>query len=233
MLSGAGWFEYLLLLFRGERPSAADTNLLERLAVALAHPGIRDALVRAAMNSGVSQATHAATLMTALAVGSGQYGGSEDVAGALRLWDRCGTALRDWNNALAHREPPLRADIWPAMEHAPGFDPHGERCATPVLQTLDVLADLSPGPALRWLRESRAALEQAAGAPLAMTGVAAAAFLDLGLDEHRAVMLFLILRLPGAAVQALEQRERGWRQFPFFGPHIHLTDDPGPHGGAA
>lgn len=227
LLPHAGWFEYLLLLFRGERPSAAEAALLERLAVAVAHPGVRDASVRAAMNSGVSQATHAATLMTALAVGSGLYGGSEEVAVCLRLWAALGMDLPGWQAALAAREAPERADIWRPLEHAPGFDPNGESCPTPVRQTLELLAAVSPGQALSWLQEHRQALESAAGAPLAMTGVIAAACHDLQLDEHRAAMLVLMLRLPGAAVQALEQRERGWRQFPFFGRHIHLTDDPG------
>lgn len=231
LLPQAGWFEYLLLMFRGERPSPAEAVLLERLAVAIAHPGPRDAGVRAAMNSGVSQATHAATLMTALAVGSGLYGGSEEVAACLRLWAELELDLPGWQAALARREVPERADIWRPMEHAPGFDPNGESCPTPVRQTLELLAGLSPGPALSWLQAHRPALETAAGAPLAMTGVIAAACHDLDLDEHQAAMLTLMLRLPGAAVQALEQRQRGWRQFPFFGRHIRLTDDPGPRHG--
>ena len=233
LLPRAGWFEYVLLLFRGERASAAEAALLERLAVAIAHPGVRDASVRAAMNGGVSKATHAATLMAAMAIGSGQYGGSEEVAACLRLWAVLDRDLPGWQAALARRETPERADIWLPLEHAPGFDPNGESCPMPVRQTLEVLAALSPGPALAWLREQRAVLEAAAGAPLAMTGVIAAAFRDLRLDEHQAAMLTLMLRLPGAAVQALEQRERGWRQFPFFGNHIHLANDPGRRDGGA
>jgi hypothetical protein len=72
--------------------------------------------------------------------------------------------------ALARRETPERADIWLPLEHAPGFDPNGESCPMPVRQTLEVLAALSPGPALAWLREQRAVLEAAAGAPLARVG---------------------------------------------------------------
>jgi len=41
-------------------------------------------------------------------------------------------------------------------------------------------------------------------------------------------MLFLLLRLPGAAAHALEQKEHGWRKYPFFGDGLTLTDDPGP-----
>jgi citrate synthase len=63
--------------------------------------------------------------------------------------------------------------------------------------------------------------------PLAMTGVAAAAFFDLEFTAQQAEMLFLLFRLPGAAVHALEQQDKGWRKFPFVGNMIHLDNDPG------
>ena len=63
--------------------------------------------------------------------------------------------------------------------------------------------------------------------PLAMTGVAAAAMIDLGFDVDQGEMLYLLLRLPGAAAHALEQREYGWRHYPFFADGLELEDDPG------
>ena len=42
-------------------------------------------------------------------------------------------------------------------------------------------------------------------------------------------MLYLMLRLPGAAVHALEQRKMGWKKFPFYSSAIELDDDPGPY----
>jgi len=39
-------------------------------------------------------------------------------------------------------------------------------------------------------------------------------------------MLHLMLRLPGAAVHALEQKEYGYKNFPFFS--AELENDPGP-----
>jgi citrate synthase len=61
-----------------------------------------------------------------------------------------------------------------------------------------------------------------------MTGVIAAAFTDLELTDEQAEMLFLLLRLPGAAVHSLEQKKLGWRKYPFFGEGLTLTNDPGP-----
>ena len=229
VLHKASWIEYLYLLFRGERPSQVDAQLLERLAIALANPGPRDHSVRAAMNGGVGGSHHAACLMAALGVGAGQYGGAHEVAIALDYWLSCGKDLAAWRDRLLHPPTQERADVWPAMEHPPGFDPHGSSCPTPVRQTLDCLSGLHEDSPLGWLKTNREALEGIADSPLAMTGVAAAAFHTLGFDGDQAEMLFLLLRLPGAAVHALEQREFGFRRYPFFHDAVSLEDDPGPH----
>ncbi|MGC2047759.1 MAG: hypothetical protein WA635_04025, partial [Gallionella sp.] len=69
------------------------------------------------------------------------------------------------------------------------------------------------------------ALEYAAGHPLAMIGVSAGALHDLGCTPAQGEMLQLLLRLPGAAVHALEQKDYGHKSFPFF--RIDLENDPG------
>lgn len=222
--------QYLFLLFTGKAPTAAQERLLDLLSVALANPGPREASVNAAMNGGVGGSTAAACLMAALAVGAGQYGGAHEVWHAMNLWVECDTSLPTWLTRLAEPDKPTRADIWLPMEHAPGFNPNGVSCPTPVRQTLDVLARESPGHRLAWLATHREALEAAARCPLAMSGVTAAALADLGLDPVRGEMLCLLLRLPGAAVHALEQWEVGWRRFPFYHDSLHILDDPGPIG---
>lgn len=229
VMERAGWFEYLLLLFQGERPSPERCRLMEKLAMALANPGPREASVRAAMNAGVAGTNPGSALMAALAVGSGQYGGAQEVAVSVRLWRECGQDAEQWKDRLFQPDDDERADIWLPMEHAPGFDPNGDSTPTPILQVLNQLVQLAPGNgALAWLAQNRESLEATVGYPLAMSGVAAAAFVDLGLDEDQASMLYLILRLPGAAVHAIEQQKMGWKRFPFFGPAIELENDPGP-----
>jgi citrate synthase len=49
-----------------------------------------------------------------------------------------------------------------------------------------------------------------------MAGVAAAIFGDLGFTPQEGEMLYLLLRLPGAAAHALEQSAGGFKQFPFY-----------------
>lgn len=222
------WFEYLLLMFLGERPSPAQTALMEKLAMSLANPGPREPSVRAAMNGGVAGTNPGAALMAALAVGSGQYGGAQEVALVMALWQRCGQDFECWIQQLQKPPEDERADIWPAMEHAPGFDPNGEQLPTQERSTLELLCNLAPKQgALAWLSQNRRKLETNVGYPLAMSGIAGAAFTDLGLKPEQGSMLYLILRLPGAAVHALEQQGMGWKKFPFYADAIELTDDPG------
>ena len=104
--------------------------------------------------------------------------------------------------------------------------PHGVSCTTPVKQSLALLAELSPGTGLAWLQAQRTKLEAQIGKPLSLVAVVSAAFHDLGLNPQQANMLYLILRLPGAAVHAMEQEQLGWKAFPAYGKGIHLRDDP-------
>lgn len=230
ILPNAGWFDYLLLMFRGERPSPQSSRLLEKLAIALANPGPREASVRAGMNAGVAGTNHSSALMAALAVGAGQYGGAQEVAECMKLWQTCSTNLERWADALTNPDKPEFADIWLPMEHAPGFDPNGDVTPTPVQQVLSYLAGIAPSDgALFWLEAHRVELESTVGYPLAISGVASAAFVDLGFNADQASMLYLILRLPGAAVHALEQWDMGWKKFPYYGPAVELepSADPG------
>jgi citrate synthase len=164
--------------------------------------------------------------MAALAVGAGSHGGAREVFLALEAWKNNGTELATWRSRLACPVAPTRLQVWPEPEHPPGFDPYGKRCANPVRQALAHLVEIMPAGCLAWLAQEREALETAAGHPLAMTGVAAAAFADLDFSASEGEMLTLLLRLPGAAAHALEQGKQGFRQFPFF--ELDLENDPGP-----
>ncbi|UVW34511.1 hypothetical protein NYF23_10890 [SAR92 clade bacterium H455] len=223
LLKNASYIDYLYLLFKQQQPTPEQSALLEGLAVALANPGPRDHSVRAAMSAGVGGSTHASALIAALSVGAGNLGGSREVFHAMEYWQQCGTSLEAWQQLI--KEPPQlgREDVWLPMEHAPGFDPNGVSCPTPVKQTLAHLIDVGKGSHLQWLNDNRTALEEFAGCPLAFSGVAAAALQDLEFLPEQAEMLFLLLRLPGAAVHSLEQERLGWRKYPFFANGFKLN----------
>jgi citrate synthase len=176
------------------------------------------------MAAGVGGSTAASALVAALAAGAGSSGGGREVFLALEAWYQRGCDLQMWRTGLAAPIAPVRSQVWPDPQHQPGFDPYGSHCATPVRQTLSKLVEFLPEGRAAWLTREREALEAAAGRPVAMPGVVAAALADLGFSPGEGEMLTLLLRLPGAAAHALEQGRQGFRQFPFF--DLELDNDP-------
>jgi len=216
MLGNAGWVDMLYLLFKGEAPSKRQAAWLELVAVALANPGRRDPSIHAAMCAGVGGSPAATALTAALAVGAGGAGGAREVFRAMQAWATCGKSVAAWKARAHEAATPPPIDIWPAAEHPAGFDPLGKSTITPIKQVLSRLAELEPDSRCAWLSANLAAMEEANGAPLSWAGLAAAALADLGMLPEQGEMLFLLLRLPGAAAHALEQRESGHKRFPFY-----------------
>lgn len=227
LLGKISWAEYIFLLFSQQRPSQSESKLLEAISVAIANPGIRDHSVRAAMNAGVGGSTSASALMAALAVGAGQLGGAREIYLLLNLWSECGTNLSEWKKSINNPPKPKLPDSWPEPKHPIGFEPSSISLSMPIRQTLKKLKTYSNGTSLSWLDGNRKILESTAGCPLSMTSVIGAAFYDLGFTPDQGEMLYLFLRLPGAAVHALEQKSKGWRMYPFFKDGLKIMDDPG------
>lgn len=224
LLGKASWAEYLFLLFRLEKPAAQQTQLLESLATILANPGMRDHSVLAAMNAGVGGSTSAACLIAALGVGAGQLNGAHEVFLAMQYWEACSRDIQKWSQRIKNPILPEVADIWEPIEHFPGFNPNARQCATIIIDSLEYLSSLSSEESpLYWLWKNRSQLEFITGMPLNFSGVAAACLHELGFTPQQGEMLFLLLRLPGAAVHALEQSEYGWRKFPFYEGCLSLT----------
>jgi citrate synthase len=215
MLGRASWADMIHLLFRGEAPSPSARAALDILAVALANPGPREPSVHAAMCGGVGGSVAAASLMAALAVGAGSLGGAREVALAMETWRACGKDLEAWR-ARWDSPPSEAASVWVSAAHPVGFDPHGVSTSTPVRQTLALLSELESSSRTAWLLDHLPEIEKTAGHPLALTGVAAAALGDLGFSPEAGEMLYLLLRLPGAAAHALEQGGFGHKRFPFY-----------------
>ncbi|MEM8843904.1 MAG: citryl-CoA lyase [Pseudomonadota bacterium] len=227
ILTRASWAEYLYLLFKLDQPEKWQATLLEKIAIAVANPGIRSHTVRAAMCAGVGGSSNASALMAALSVGAGKLEGAHDVFLMMSWWNECGEDIDKWKSHITSPPQPHRTEVWGEIEHTPGFDPNGVSCATPVKQTLKEFVKHSEGSKLKWLLKHRDELESITQIPLAMSGVIATALIDLEINPDQGEMLFLLLRLPGAAAHALEQKKHGWRKYPFFGTALKIENDPG------
>ena len=215
LVAKAGPGEALFLLFRGRRPSTQEAELTRALNVLLLNLGPRDPSVYAAMCGGAPGSTAAACLMAALAAGAGRYGGARDVRDVMLLWPHHCGALAQWAPLLTERAPD---GVWPAVAHPAGFEPAAATTAPALIEALEVLSVSAPEDgALARLRKHRVALEQRTRCGLAMSALAAAAYLDLQLTPDQGEMLYLVSRLPGAAAHALEQKVLGYTAFPFPG----------------
>ena len=225
LLGKASWAEYVYLLFMGEKPTPDAARLFEWIAVALANPGPRDHSVRAAMNGGVGGSLSASCLMAALGPGAGGFGGGREMYLAMCNWARYGTDLEAWRQVT---QPEAKSDleVWPDIDHVPGFDPYGTTTTRAVQNALDKLTFSETFTHLQWLQLQREKLENITGSPISLLGVTSAAFADLEFTAEQAEMLFLLLRLPGAAAHALEQRHNGHKNYPFFRNGLKLTNTP-------
>lgn len=226
LLGKVGFIDYLFLLFKGELPDDLDSKVLETLAVALANVGPREPSILAAMNAGVGGSTWSAALTSAVSVGSGQLGGAKELSLAYKLWQKADESIESWESAVVDFKEAVSDDIWPNIEHTPGFEPNGIECAKPVKQLLEKLSSLHQQGGLHWLQNHRQALEKRAELPLGLVGVAAMALHELGFNENQAELLYMILKLPGAAAHAEEQSHQGFEQFPFYVSGLKLENDP-------
>lgn len=228
LLPNANWMEYILLLFKkGDKASKRQLALFDKLAIFLANPGPRDPSVQAAMCSAVSKTTASAVLTSSLVVGGGMLGGGLEVSFAMeqfKLWKKDGIPSRI-------EIPSNTVDSWLPFEHVPGFDPSGDCLPQPVENCLHLMDGIYEGGTISWLRSSLIELQEKINYPLAKSGLAAAVFLDLGIESFIAEQCYMMLRLPGVIAHAQEQQRLGYRKFPFYQESLQLQNDPGEYKG--
>lgn len=221
MLGKASWLQMTWLLFKGEPANKTQLQLFEDLALAIANPGPRDPSVHAAMCAGTGGSTNASALMAALAVGAGQKGGAREVFEAV-----CALNFSNKDTAIFIERVSFKDDnatIWPEHKSIIGFDNNQEDSPL-VVQLLEHLSKNKNSNHLAWLLENKSSLEAKVCAKINQQLVAACAFIDLGFNAEESEMLYLLLRLPGAAAHALEQKQLGPKNFPFF--DLDLQNDP-------
>mgnify|MGYP001035817370 CR=1 FL=1 len=229
VLAKAAYPDYLYLLLTGQRPTKDMSQLFEKVLIALAHPGLRDPSVRAAMNAGVGGSRAAAALMGAIAVGAGQAGGAHELRLSLLITQQAKNDITQWSNQFKSLFENQVCDVWPALEFVPGFDPHQATASQITLKMLDVFAAHAGAQSQSaWLLQHYKQLEQQLGYGLNFIGATASALFDLHFTPEIAEYFFMIARLPGAAIHAQESRQLGHKKHPFFTDWPVLLNDPGP-----
>lgn len=214
LMGRVGYVDMVYLLMRGELPSQAQRDLLERLTVGLCNPGPRHPATRAAMNAGVGKTNPAHILPIALSIMGGRHLGGEEVEASMRFIraNIRQDAIRVAGELIAQGGRPKEGD-WHV---APGF---GQRFGGIDIVPWRVAENLSQtegaGRSVEWGMSFANALEGEDMGWLS-PGVAAAVFLDLGFHPRYGAGLFQLLSAPGLLAQGMELANKPITAMPFI-----------------
>jgi citrate synthase len=214
LMERVGYVDMLYLLMRGELPSQAQRDLLERLMVGLCNPGPRHPATRAAMNAGVGKTNSAHVLPISLSIMGGKHLGGEEVDVSMRFVrsNIRNDAMRVAEELIAEGGRPEEGD-W---HIAPGF---GQRFGGIDIVPGHVAAILSAtkgaDKAMHWGASFASALSDEDMGWL-FPGVAAAAFLDLGFHPRFGAGVFQLLSAPGLLAQGMELANKPITAMPFI-----------------
>ncbi len=227
LVHGCSFAQTLYLLVRGELPSPDAARLMEATLVALMNPGPRHPATRAAMLAGVGKTSPEHFLPIAFMVLGGETGAVE-VGAAMRFMRRHGGEAPEQiaDTLLAASERPAAGD-W---RIAPGF---GSRFGSSEIiprRMAEALIELpASGQALRWA-QGFADRISSRGLDWLMTGLAAAAFLDLGFHPRAGPGLYQLASAPGLLAHAMELANKPVTAMPFVDQENYVIDPPTPGG---
>ena len=205
--------DVIFLLQKGELPTPPQSRLFETLLISMINPGPRHPATRAAMNAGVGKTNPAHILPISLSVMSGEHLGGGEVTAAM-------TFLRKHRNTVPQQvvDDLLKDNFRPDegdWHIAPGFGSHyGGIDIVPTQIAEALLTQPGKGAALSWAKEFVTSLHPHSLGWLT-TGVAAAAFLDLGFHPRAGAGLFQLAAAPGLLAHGLELANKPRTALPF------------------
>lgn len=205
--------DVLFLLFQGDLPNPDQTRLLEALLILLINPGPRHPATRAAMVAGVSRTLPVHLLPISLSILGG-----EAPAGAAEVTQAMHFLRKNSDKSPDHVVAELLAAD-PASNSSPkmhgfgsrfgGIDPFARHVAQHLLT-------VSPrAKTLIWGNELAERLDPH-GQGWLLSGVAAAAFCDLGLHPRVGAGLFQLICAPGILAHGLELANKPITAMPFL-----------------
>lgn len=222
LMQKRSYVDVLFLLFHGELPSKHQAQLLEALLIGLINLGPRHPATRAAMNAGVGKTKPAHILPIGLSVSGGAWLGGMEVSDSMQ-----------WLKSNRKQDPSDLADsLVTASSHnnegdwhvAPGF---GSRFGDIDLIPQKLIKQLTDSPGsgdfLLWASEFAQELNKHALGCL-ITGVAAAALLDLGFHPRTGAGLFQLISAPGLLAHGLELSNKPRTAMPFLSDENYFIE---------
>lgn len=223
LLASCSYWEYLYLLFRGERCTAEQHQLLEKLGIALANPGPRHPATRAVIAAAVSKTDPVNVLPLGLNVLAGTHLGAAEVGNCMQFLRR--QLKHDPTETARQRIFELDANAQGDRHPAPGFGTrYGgvDRLTTALATALVTLP--AAGTALAWADSFTQELERLGCGGWLMPGLAAATFMDLGFHPKWGPGLFQWLSAPGLLAHAVEMSNKPLTALPFIDDSRYFID---------
>ncbi|QKQ28054.1 citrate/2-methylcitrate synthase [Candidatus Reidiella endopervernicosa] len=222
LVSKRRFSDVLYLLFRGELPSAEESQLLDTLMVAMISPGPATPATQAAMLAGVGKTDPLHILPIGLGV-LGRVAGAGEIEASMRFLSR---SRRKEPYTLAEQ---LLAEYQPEHEGdhqiAPGFGSHYGDIDPIATKLSEHLIDLPGcGETLHWAVQFSKAL-QPANEGVLHTGIAAAIFVDFGIKPRAGGGLFQLLQAPGLLAHGLEQSNKPLTAMPFLEDEHYVFEE--------
>jgi citrate synthase len=215
--------ELLFLSLRGELPTRAERRLFDEVLVALSPLGPRHPAVRAAMYASVSKTVHQNLLPIGLSVLAGEHLGAKECFLAMKFLRRS----RERDPTACADELFAKAAAAPDGKAAPGFGARfNGRDPLPAYFLARLARRKHAGPHVTWADRFAARLASRQMGALA-TGLAAAAFLDLGFTEAQGCGVFQVAATPHLIMLAAEVGTKGLKAMPFLpDDHYHIVTEP-------
>ena len=215
LINKRSFVDVLYLLFQGELPNKAQSQLLEALFIGMINPGPRHPATRAAMNAGIGKTDIAHILPISLMTLGGAYSGGNEVVASMRFLNK---HSRKSPQEVAHEvikelSQPNEGDC----HIAPGFGTRYNSIdiiSTKLAQHLSQLP--GSGNVLKWGSKFVLQLEEQCGCGWLSTGVAAAVLSDLGFHPRTGAGLYQLLNAPGVLAHGLEMSNKPLTSMPFI-----------------
>ncbi len=223
LMKGCSYIDMFYLLFRGELPSEHERQLLEQLMIGLINPGPRHPATRAAMNAGIGKTDPEHILPIGFMILGGAHLGAGEIESSMRFLRK--HARRPAEEAV---EMLLKTSTRPDEGDwyiAPGFGSRYGSVDIMQSKVASVLANLNENwKVLRWGCEFSSLLSPHHMGWLT-TGLAAAAFADLGFQPRYGAGLFQLICAPGLLAHGVEQLNKPITAMPFVKDEDYVIEE--------
>jgi citrate synthase len=215
LMKKRSFIDVLFLLFKGELPNQYQVEFLQTIMIGFINPGPRHPATRAAMNAAVGKTNPLHILPIGMGVLSGHHLGAGCIEDTMIFFERHKLADKTFTDTdldiqlstLINREKKLGSVLGFGTRYG-GIDPIAAQIATHLARLQ------AAGDAIKWGEKLSRKLAHR-GEGWLMTGVAAAAFIDLQIPVHLGGPLFQLMSAPGILAHGAELIKKPITAMPF------------------